>query len=85
MSRNILKDFPVDNMEKTKLDGKVYEFFVNYNAIDIRHIVDINKYFMKKLICYKYCLDISNQYFFYNITFGWSIKSTKYKMRFFIL
>ena len=63
MSRNILKDFSVDNMEKIKLDGKVYEFSVNYNAIDIRHIVDINKYFMKKLICYKYCLDISKQCF----------------------
>lgn len=63
MSRNILKDFSVDNMEKIKLDGKVYEFSVNYNAIDIRHIVDINEYFMKKLIYYKYCFDISNQCF----------------------
>ena len=31
-------------MDKCMMD----EFSVNYNAIDISHIVGINKYFMKK-------------------------------------
>ena len=37
---NISKDFSVDNMKKTGLNGYVYDFSVDYNTIavdDIRH------------------------------------------------
>ena len=45
---NILKDWSVDNMKKTRLKGYVYDFSVDYNAIVISDILDIHKYLMKK-------------------------------------
>ena len=45
---NILKDFTVDNMKKTGLNGYEYDFSVDYNAIDISDIMDIHKYVMNK-------------------------------------
>ena len=45
---NISKDFSVDNMKKTQLNGYVYNFSVDYNIIDTSNIVDIRKYLMKK-------------------------------------
>ena len=44
----ISKDFSADYMRKTWLNGYVYDFSVNYNAIDISNIIDILKYIMKK-------------------------------------
>ena len=44
----ISKDFSVDYMRKTRLNGYVYDFSVNYNTIDISNIIDIHKYLMKK-------------------------------------
>ena len=41
--RNISKDFSVDNMKKTVLNGYVYDFSVDAAAVD-----DIHKYLMKK-------------------------------------
>ena len=35
-------------MRKTRLNGYVNEFAVDYNTIDINEIVDIHKYLMKK-------------------------------------
>ena len=45
---NISKDFSVDNMKKTGLNGYVYDFSVDYNAIPVDDILDIHKYLMKK-------------------------------------
>ena len=45
---NISKDFSVDNMKKTGLNGYVYDFSVDYDAIAVNDILDIHKYLMKK-------------------------------------
>ena len=47
MSRNISEDFSVPNMEKTGLNGYVYDFNVDYNSIAIGDILDIHKCLMK--------------------------------------
>ena len=43
---NISKDWSVDNMKDTGLNGCVYDFSVDYDAAD--DIKDIHKYLMKK-------------------------------------
>ena len=35
-------------MRKTEFNGYVYDFSVDYDAIDVDHIKDIDKYLMKK-------------------------------------
>ena len=45
---NILKDWSVDNMNDTGLNGYVYDFSVDYDATDVDDIKDIHKYLMKK-------------------------------------
>ena len=45
---NISKDWPVDNMKDTGLNGYVYDFSVDYDAIAVDDIKDIHKYLMKK-------------------------------------
>ena len=45
---NISKDFFVDNMKKTGLNGYVYDFSFDYDAITVDNILDIHKYLMKK-------------------------------------
>ena len=45
---NISKDFSVDNIKKTGLNGYVYDFSVNYDAIAVDDILDIHKYLMEK-------------------------------------
>ena len=45
---NISKDFSVDTMKKTGLNGYVYNFRVDYDAIAVDDIVDIHKYLMEK-------------------------------------
>ena len=42
------KILSVDNMKKTGLNGYVYDFSVDYNAITVDDILDIQKYLMKK-------------------------------------
>ena len=44
----ISKNFSVDNMKKSGLNGYVYNFSVDYNAIAVDDILDIHKYLMKK-------------------------------------
>ena len=44
----ISKDWSVGNMKKTGLTGYVYDFSVDYNAIDVDDIKDIHKYLIKK-------------------------------------
>ena len=45
---NISKNWTADNMKKTGLNGYVYNFTVNYDAIVAYYILDIHKYLMKK-------------------------------------
>ena len=45
---NISKDWSIDNMKKTGLQGCVYDFSVDYNAIVVSDILDIHMYLMKK-------------------------------------
>ena len=44
---NISKDWSVDNMKDTGLNGYVYDFSVDYDAIAVDDILDIHKYLMK--------------------------------------
>ena len=45
---NISRDFSIDNMKKTGLNGYVYDFNVDYDAIAVDDITDIHKYLMEK-------------------------------------
>ena len=46
---NISKVFSVDNMKKkTGLNGYVYDFSVEYDAIAVDDILDIHKFLMEK-------------------------------------
>ena len=45
---SISKCFSVDNMKKTGLNGYVYDFSVDYDAIVVDDILDIRKYLMEK-------------------------------------
>ena len=45
---NISKDYSVDNMKDTGLNGYVYDFSVDYDVTDVDDIKDIHKYLMKK-------------------------------------
>ena len=44
---NISKDWSLDNMKNTELNGYVYDFVVDYGAISVDDILDIHKkYYM---------------------------------------
>ena len=45
---SISKDWLVDNMKKTGLNGYAYNFSVDQVAIAVDDILDIQKYLMKK-------------------------------------
>ena len=45
---NISKDFSVDNMKKTELNGYAYDISVDYDATAVDGILDIHKYLMEK-------------------------------------
>ena len=45
---NISKDWSVDNMKDTGLNGYVYDFSVGYHSISVDDIKNIHKYLMKK-------------------------------------
>ena len=45
---NISKDWSVDNIKKTGLNGYVYGFSVDYAVITVDDILDIHNYLMKK-------------------------------------
>ena len=47
---NISKDFSVDNMKNTGLNGYVYDFSVDYDAIAVDDILNIHKCLMEKTI-----------------------------------
>ena len=44
---NISKDWSVDNMKDTELNGHVYGFSVDYDANALDDILDIHKHLMK--------------------------------------
>ena len=46
---NISKDFSVDNMKNTVLNGCIYDFSVDYDAIAVDYILDIRKYLTGKM------------------------------------
>ena len=45
---NTSKDFSVDNMKKTRLNGYVYDSGVDHDAIAVDDILDIHKYLLEK-------------------------------------
>ena len=46
---NISNDWSADNMrKKTRFNGHIYDFSVDYDAIAVDDIKDIHKYLMKK-------------------------------------
>ena len=45
---NISKDWSVDNIKKTELNGYVYDFSVDYSDTAVDDILDIHNYLMKK-------------------------------------
>ena len=47
-SGNISKDWSTDNMKKTGFHGYVYDFSVDYDAVDVGDIKDIHNYLVKK-------------------------------------
>ena len=47
---NISKGWTVDNMKNTGLNGYVYDFSVDNDAIVVDVILNIHKYLMKKMI-----------------------------------
>ena len=44
----VSKDWSVDNKKNTGLNGHVYDFSVDYDAIAVADILDIHEYLMKK-------------------------------------
>ena len=45
---NTSKDFSIDHMLRAGLNGYVYDFSVDYNAITVNGILEIHKYLMIK-------------------------------------
>ena len=45
---NISKDWSVDNMKRTGFTGYVYDFSVDYKAVDVDDIKNIHKYLTNK-------------------------------------
>ena len=47
-SGNISKDWTIYNMKKTELNGYVYDFSLDFDAIAVDDVLDIHNYLMKK-------------------------------------
>ena len=50
-------------MKKTRLNGHVYDFGVDYDAIAVDYILNIHKYLMKKNNMIQKCLDLLKNLF----------------------
>ena len=59
---NVSKDFSVDNMKKTGLNGYIYDFSVAFDVIAVDDKLDIHKYIMKNRE------DIDRNKMIYNVT-----------------
>ena len=55
-------------MVKTELHGYIYDFFVDYNIIDISNIINIHKYLMEKHDI-RSCLDLFKKCL---LDYGWT-------------
>ena len=58
------KDWSVDNMQKTELNGYVYDVCVDYDAIAVNDILDIHNYLMKQNDNIIKCLSLLKSFFF---------------------
>ena len=45
---NTSKDWAVDDIKKTGFNGYIYDVSINYDAIAVDDILDIDKYLIKK-------------------------------------
>ena len=45
---NVSKFFSASNMKKTGFNDRIFDFSVDYDAIDVDDILDIHKYLMKE-------------------------------------
>ena len=45
---NVSKDFLASKMKKTGFNGHIYDFNVDYGALDVDDMLEIHKYFMRK-------------------------------------
>ena len=61
---NISKDWSVDNMDDIGLIGYVYDFSVDYDAIAVENILNIQKYLMKKNNMIYKCLGLLKKCFY---------------------
>ena len=66
---NISKEISADNMKKIRLNGYVYDFSVDYDAIAVDDILDIYKYLIEKNNIISKCLDLLKYIFFTAMTF----------------
>ena len=65
---NFSKDLSVDNTKKAGLNGYVYDFSIDYDAIAVDDIIDIHNYLIKKMTqCHK-MLGFIKRRFFYRIS-----------------
>ena len=46
---DISKHGSTDNMKRTRFNGYVYDYSLDYDATDVEYIKDIHKYLMKKI------------------------------------
>ena len=42
------EDCSVDNMKKTAFNGYIYDFSIDYDAMEVSDILDIHKYLTEK-------------------------------------
>ena len=66
---NITKEISDDNTKKTGLNGYVYDFSVDYDAIAVADILDMHKYLKKKNEIVKKCLNLWSEYLFQQCCF----------------
>ena len=59
----------VDNMKKKGLNGYVYDFSVDYYALAVDDISDIQNYLMKKMTWYNKMPGFIKRCFFYKVYF----------------
>ena len=76
---NISKDFSVVNMKKTGSNGYVYDFSVDYDAITVDDILDIQEYLMEKN---NSCHDLMQKAMNFNDVGIVSIKGNDYRIHF---
>ena len=61
---NIRKNFSENNTKKTGLNGYIYDFSIDYDAIAVDDILDILKFLMKNNEIVLKCSDLGSAYLF---------------------